>query len=72
MELKHVKIDQIIRNQHNPRGIDIPTQDQKLPLLKDSISAFGVMVPVVLTPKRKQVSVGGRRTSVSCSQSSEL
>jgi len=51
MELKYVEIEKIIPNKANPRGIDIPTQDQKLPMLKDSISSFGVMVPIVVTPR---------------------
>jgi ParB family transcriptional regulator, chromosome partitioning protein len=51
MDLKHIPIDQIIPNTENPRGIDIPTKDSKLGVLKDSISNFGVLVPIVVTPK---------------------
>src|SRR5438128_2128526 len=51
MELKHIPISLIDPNKHNPRGIDIPAHDPKLPLLKNSISEFGVLVPIVVTPK---------------------
>jgi ParB family chromosome partitioning protein len=53
MDLKHIPIEQIIPNRENPRGIDIETKDPKLGVLKDSISKFGVLVPIVVTPKGK-------------------
>jgi ParB/RepB/Spo0J family partition protein len=62
MDLKQIQIDQIIPNEDNPRGIDIPTQDSKLPLLKDSIATFGVLVPIVVTPKKgKYLLIDGER-----------
>ncbi|MEX0978827.1 MAG: ParB/RepB/Spo0J family partition protein [Pirellulales bacterium] len=54
MELKHISIDLIVPNEDNPRGIDIPTQDPKLPLLKDSLSTFGVLVPIVVTRRNNK------------------
>ncbi len=51
MELKQIPVEQIIPNEDNPRGIDIPTQDTKLAQLKDSIFKFGVLVPIVVTPR---------------------
>jgi hypothetical protein len=53
MDLKHIPIESIVPNAENPRGIDIPTKDPKLGQLKDSISRFGVLVPIVVTPKGK-------------------
>lgn len=49
--LRQVEIDQIVPNPENPRAIDIQTEDEKLSYLKDSISRFGVMVPIVVTPR---------------------
>ena len=51
MDFEVLNISQIDTNQKNPRGIDIPTQDTGLSYLKDSILRFGVMVPVVVTPR---------------------
>ncbi|MBI4232365.1 ParB N-terminal domain-containing protein [Candidatus Peregrinibacteria bacterium] len=51
MKLQRIPIDKITPNKDNPRGIDILVQDDKLSLLKDSIATFGVLVPVVVTPK---------------------
>src|SRR5260370_42501676 len=53
MDLKHIPIELIIPNRENPRGIDIETKDPKLGVLKDSISNFGVLVPIVVTPREK-------------------
>ncbi len=52
MKLEHIKIAEIDPNPNNPRGIDIATQDPKLPLLKNSIDKFGVMVPIVVAPRK--------------------
>lgn len=51
MRLSQIEISKIDPNPDNPRGIDIPTEDKELGALKDSIAAFGVMVPIVVTPK---------------------
>jgi hypothetical protein len=49
--LRPIEIDLIIPNPQNPRGIDIHSEDEKLSYLKDSIARFGVMVPIVVTPR---------------------
>ncbi len=49
MKLSQIDVSKIRPNPENPRGIDIETQDEKLAYLKDSISRFGVMVPVVVS-----------------------
>jgi hypothetical protein len=51
MEFRNLDISQIDPNPDNPRGIDIQTEDAGLSYLKDSVSRFGVMVPVVVTPR---------------------
>ncbi len=62
MNLRTIEISDIKPNQDNPRGIDIQTQDAKLSYLKDSIEQFGVMVPVVVTPKAgKYLLIDGER-----------
>jgi hypothetical protein len=62
MRLEAVPISLIDPNEDNPRGIDIATQDARLSFLKDSIARFGVLVPVVLTPKgRRFLLVDGER-----------
>ncbi len=62
MNLKEIDISDINPNEDNPRGIDIQTQDTKLSYLKDSIQHFGVMVPVVVTPKGgKYLLIDGER-----------
>ncbi|MGD0580656.1 MAG: ParB N-terminal domain-containing protein, partial [Bryobacteraceae bacterium] len=62
MRLTEIAISEILPNAENPRGIDIPTQDTKLSYLKDSIKTFGVLVPVVLTPRgNKFLLVDGER-----------
>ncbi len=48
MQFENIRIDDIQTNTSNPRGIDIQTDDPKLNYLKDSISHFGVLVPVVV------------------------
>lgn len=52
MRLRNIDINKIIPNEDNPRGIDIEHEDEKLSYLKDSIKRFGVMVPIVVTPRR--------------------
>ena len=51
MRLTHIPLSKLERNPDNPRGIDIQTQDDKLSYLKDSISKFGVLVPVVVSKR---------------------
>jgi hypothetical protein len=51
MKFSNLEISRIDPNAANPRGIDIQTQDSRLSYLKDSIARFGVLVPVVVTPK---------------------
>lgn len=53
MQLETIRIDEIQTNTSNPRGIDIQTDDPKLNYLKDSISKFGVLVPVVVSRRSK-------------------
>ena len=54
MRLAHIEISKIKPNPENPRGIDIETEDEKLSYLKDSISQFGVMVPIVLSQRGEE------------------
>jgi ParB family transcriptional regulator, chromosome partitioning protein len=62
MALRHIEISRIMPNPNNPRGLDIAAQDDKLPALKDSISKFGVMVPIVVTPRDgKYLLIDGER-----------
>jgi len=51
MDFTEVDISKIEFSRRNPRGIDIQLQDTKLSYLKDSIKDFGVLVPIVVTPK---------------------
>ena len=51
MRLSQIEISRIKPNPDNPRGIDIETEDDKLSYLKDSISQFGVMVPIVVSQR---------------------
>src|ERR1035437_212004 len=51
MELSQIPLSNITPNPENPRGIKIDTQDPKLSYLKDSIAQFGVLVPLVVTPR---------------------
>lgn len=51
MKFDNLDISKIDTNKENPRGIDIPTQDSHLSYLKDSIDRFGVLVPIVVTPR---------------------
>jgi len=53
-KLQQVDIDLIVPNPKNPRGINIQSEDEKLSYLKDSIDRFGVMVPIVVTPRRNE------------------
>jgi hypothetical protein len=48
--LRMIKTRQIKPNPANPRGIDIPKDDDRFDQLKDSIRAFGIMVPLVVAP----------------------
>ncbi|MGA2269572.1 MAG: ParB N-terminal domain-containing protein [Bryobacteraceae bacterium] len=52
MRLEELQIAKIDVNEKNPRGVNILTNDPKLAYLKDSIKRFGVMVPLVVTPRR--------------------
>jgi hypothetical protein len=62
MTLNFVPISAIVPNSDNPRGIDIQTEDPKLSYLKDSIAKFGVLVPIVVTPRRgKMLLIDGER-----------
>lgn len=62
MGLRHIDVSKIMPNPNNPRGLDIAAQDDKLPALKDSISRFGVMVPIVVTPRGgKYLLIDGER-----------
>lgn len=63
MEFSNIQIDKIQPNEENPRGIDIQTDDPKLNYLKDSISHFGVMVPIVLSKRSddKYLLIDGER-----------
>src|SRR5947208_1137997 len=51
MQLKNIPISRIVPNPDNPRNIDIATEDDKLSYLMDSIRDFGVLVPIVVTPR---------------------
>ena len=51
MKFDFIKIEKIEPNRNNPRRVNIPEEDPKLSYLKDSIGTFGVLVPVVVTPK---------------------
>ncbi|MHC4521680.1 MAG: ParB/RepB/Spo0J family partition protein [Planctomycetota bacterium] len=51
MKLQNIETAKIDRNPQNPRGIDIVEEDEKLSLLVDSIAQFGILVPLVVTPK---------------------
>lgn len=53
MQLETIRIDDIQTNTSNPRGINIQTDDPKLNYLKDSISHFGVLVPLVVSKRSK-------------------
>ncbi|MDO8631057.1 MAG: ParB N-terminal domain-containing protein [Phycisphaerales bacterium] len=61
-KLRPIEIDLIVPNPGNPRGIDIQSDDEKLSYLKDSIERFGVMVPIVVTPRgEKFLLIDGER-----------
>lgn len=51
MKFKRILIEKIRPNPNNPRGMDIATQDPRLPALKESIASFGVLVPIVVTQR---------------------
>jgi ParB/RepB/Spo0J family partition protein len=51
MQFENIPIGKIVPNPSNPRGIDIQSDDPKLNYLKDSISQFGVMVPIVVSKR---------------------
>lgn len=51
MKFDHIDITKIDTNPNNPRGIEIAMQDKKLPLLKDSIKTFGILVPIVVASR---------------------
>src|SRR4030043_129439 len=63
MQFENIRIDKIQTNTSNPRGIDIQADDPKLNYLKDSISHFGVMVPIVVSkrPNGKYLLIDGER-----------
>lgn len=65
MEFSFIPISQIDVNPHNPRGIEIARQDKKLPLLKDSIKNFGILVPLVVVKRdSRYLLVDGERRYV--------
>jgi hypothetical protein len=51
MDFKQLALSTIRPNPANPRHINIPEEDEKLGALKDSIARFGVMVPIVVSPR---------------------
>lgn len=51
MKFDFIDVSKIDPNPHNPRGIEIAKQDKKLPLLKDSIKTFGILVPLVVVSR---------------------
>ncbi|MCH7751271.1 MAG: ParB-like nuclease domain-containing protein, partial [Planctomycetes bacterium] len=51
MKLKNIPLSKIQPNKDNPRRMDILSEDDKLSYLMDSVKQFGVMVPVVVTPR---------------------
>jgi ParB/RepB/Spo0J family partition protein len=53
MQFDNILTDEIEPNSSNPRGIDIENDDPKMTYLKDSISRFGVMVPIVVSRRAK-------------------
>ncbi len=53
MSQRQILTSKIDRNDKNPRGINIVEQDDKLGALRDSIKQFGIMVPLVVVPKKK-------------------
>lgn len=63
MQFDNIRIDEIQTNTSNPRGIDIQTDDPKLNYLKDSISHFGVLVPIVVSkrPNGQYLLIDGER-----------
>ena len=62
MRLAQIEVSKIDPNEGNPRGIDIPLDDPKLSYLKDSISTFGVLVPLVVAKRgERYVLIDGER-----------
>lgn len=67
MKLTHISLSKVEPNPENPRGIDIQTQDDKLANLKDSISQFGVLVPLVVSKRGdKYLLIDGERRYWAC------
>ena len=52
MTQRQIPTSKIDRNDKNPRGINIVEQDDKLGLLRDSIEQFGILVPLVVVPRK--------------------
>lgn len=52
MTQRQIPTAKIDRNDKNPRGINIVEQDDRLGLLRDSIKQFGIMVPLVVVPRK--------------------
>jgi ParB/RepB/Spo0J family partition protein len=62
MDFDFIPLKKIEPNKRNPRGIDVASQDTKLAYLKNSIAKFGVLVPLVVTPKGdRYVLIDGER-----------
>jgi len=62
MTQRQIPTAKIDRNDNNPRGINIVEQDDKLGLLRDSINEFGILVPLVVVPRRgRYILIDGER-----------
>src|SRR4030042_3485882 len=62
MTQRQIPTSKIDRNDNNPRGINILEQDNKLGLLRDSIKQFGIMVPLVVVPRKgRYILIDGER-----------
>jgi ParB/RepB/Spo0J family partition protein len=65
MDFAYIDTSKIIANPNNPRGIEIAQQDTKLPLLRDSIRLFGILVPLVVVKRKdKFLLIDGERRFV--------
>jgi len=62
MKLERIPTAKIDPNPKNPRWVNAVKEDEKLELLVDSIERFGILVPLVVTPKEgRYMLVDGER-----------
>jgi len=68
MRLTHIEVAKITPNRVNPRGINFQTKDEKLAYLNDSITKFGVMVPIVVSQRGEDqyLLIDGERRFLAC------